>query len=150
MKSKRQAKILQIITEKDIETQEQLLSELKAAGFTGTQATVSRDIKELRVVKELTAQGAYRYAPSLGEQVHTFSSRLNAIFKECVVSYDCAQNIIVVKTLPGLASAACSAVDAMNLPAVVGTLAGDDNALIIMRDNESAQEFCGEIQRLLG
>lgn len=150
MKNKRQAKILEIIAEKDIETQEQLLQELKAAGFTGTQATVSRDIKELRIVKELTALGAYRYAPSASESASTFSNRLNTIFKECVISYDFAQNIIVIKTLPGLASAACSAVDAMNMSVVVGTLAGDDTALIIMRDNESALNFCNEIKKLLG
>lgn len=150
MKSKRQAKILEIIAEKDIETQEQLLQELKAAGFTGTQATVSRDIKELRIVKELTALGAYRYAPSASESASTFSNRLNTIFRECVISYDFAQNIIIVKTLPGLASAACSAVDAMNMSVVVGTLAGDDTAMIVMRDGDAAMNFCNEIRKLLG
>ena len=150
MKSKRQAKILEIIAEKDIETQEQLLQELKAAGFTGTQATVSRDIKELRIVKELTALGAYRYAPSASESASTFSNRLNTIFRECVISYDFAQNIIIVKTLPGLASAACSAVDTMNMSVVVGTLAGDDTAMIVMRDGGAAMNFCNEIRKLLG
>lgn len=149
MKNKRQAKLMEIIAEKDIETQEQLLAELKSAGFTSTQATISRDIKELRIVKELTALGTYRYAMSSKETVGTFSNRLNSIFRECVISYDYAQNIVVIKTLPGLASAACSAVDTMNMPVVVGSLAGDDTAMIIMRDADAALGFCAEIKRLL-
>lgn len=149
MKTKRQAKILEIIGSKDIETQDQLLVELKAAGFSGTQATVSRDIKELHIVKELTALGTYHYAASSKKISGSFSARLNTIFKECVISYDHAQNIIVVKTLPGLANAACSALDSMGMSAIVGTLAGDDTALIVMRDNECARSFCGEMKRIL-
>ena len=110
MKSQRQAKILEIISNKNIETQEQLLAELQAEGFRGTQATISRDIKELRIVKELTSLGNYRYTTGNNEIEGTFSARLNTIFKECVIGFDYAQNIIVVKTLPGLASAAASVV----------------------------------------
>ena len=150
MKSKRQAKILEIISNKNIETQEQLLSELQKEGFRGTQATISRDIKELRIVKELTSLGTYRYATSTSEVSGSFSSRLNTIFRECVVSFDYAQNIIVVRTLPGLASAAGSAIDAMNLSTVVGSLAGDDTVIVIMRDTNAAAAFCGEIKSLLG
>lgn len=150
MKSKRQAKILEIISNKNIETQEQLLSELQKEGFRGTQATISRDIKELRIVKELTSLGTYRYAASTSEVSGSFSTRLNTIFRECVVSFDYAQNIIVVRTLPGLASAAGSAIDAMNLSTVVGSLAGDDTVIVIMRDTNAAAAFCGEIKSLLG
>ncbi len=150
MKSKRQAKILEIISNKNIETQEQLLAELQKEGFRGTQATISRDIKELRIVKELTNLGSYRYATSVNEVSGSFSSRLNTIFRECVISFDYAQNIIVVRTLPGLASAAGSAVDAMNLSTVVGSLAGDDTVIVIMRDTNAAATFCGEIKNLLG
>ena len=150
MKSKRQAKILEIISNKNIETQEQLLMELQKDGFRGTQATISRDIKELRIVKELTSLGTYRYATSTNEVSGSFSSRLNTIFRECVVSFDYAQNIIVVRTLPGLASAAGSAIDAMNLSTVVGSLAGDDTVIVIMRDTNAAATFCGEIKSLLG
>ena len=150
MKSKRQAKILEIISNRNIETQEQLLLELQKEGFRGTQATISRDIKELRIVKELTSLGTYRYATSTNEVSGSFSSRLNTIFRECVISFDYAQNIIVVRTLPGLASAAGSAIDAMNLSTVVGSLAGDDTVIVIMRDTNAAATFCGEIKSLLG
>ena len=149
MKSKRQAKIMEIISNTNVETQEQLLVELQAAGFSSTQATISRDIKELRIVKELTNLGTYRYTPAAREVPSTFSGRLNAIFRECVTSFDYAQNIIVIHTLPGLAGAAASALDAMNMSVVLGTLAGDDTVFIVMRDNNAAAAFCGEIKSLL-
>lgn len=149
MKSQRQAKILEIISNKNIETQEQLLAELQAEGFRGTQATISRDIKELRIVKELTSLGSYRYTVSASDLGGSFSTRLNTIFRECVIGFDYAQNIIVVRTLPGLASAAGSAIDAMNLHSVVGTLAGDDTVMIVMRDTNAAATFCGEIKSIL-
>jgi transcriptional regulator of arginine metabolism len=149
MKSQRQAKILEIISTKNVETQEQLLAALQQEGFRGTQATISRDIKELRIVKELTSLGTYRYTTSVNELGGSFTSRLNTIFRECVVGFDYAQNIIVIRTLPGLASAAGSAIDAMNLTTVVGTLAGDDTVMVVMRDNNAAASFCGEIKNLI-
>ena len=149
MKSQRQAKILEIISNKNIETQEQLLAELQAEGFRGTQATISRDIKELRIVKELTSLGTYRYTTSANDLGSSFTARLNTIFRECVISFDYAQNIIVVRTLPGLASAAGSAIDAMNLNTIVGTLAGYDTVMIVMRDTNAAATLCGEIRSLL-
>lgn len=149
MKSQRQAKIIEIITTRNVETQEQLLSALQQEGFRGTQATISRDIKELRIVKELTSMGTYRYTTSTNEVAGSFTSRLNTIFKECVVSFDYAQNIIVIHTLPGLAAAAGSAVDAMSLSAVLGTLAGDDTVMVVMRDTNAAAAFCGEIKNLI-
>lgn len=149
MKAKRQAKILEIVSNHDVETQEQLLQELQDAGFYCTQATVSRDIRELRIVKELTGSGVYRYTTSNKEVRGTFSSRLNTIFRECVTGFDYAQNIVVIHTLPGLASAAGSAVDAMEMGFVLGTLAGDDTVMIVMRDTNAAAAFCGEIKNLL-
>ena len=149
MKSKRQAKIMEIISTSNIETQEQLLQELQNAGFSSTQATISRDIKELRIVKELTSLGTYRYTSASRETTNTFSNRLNTIFRECVTNFDYAQNIIVIHTLPGLANAAASAVDAMNMSVVLGTLAGDDTVFIVMRDTNAAAAFCGEIKGLL-
>ena len=149
MKSQRQAKIMEIISTRNVETQEQLLSALQKEGFQGTQATISRDIKELRIVKELSSLGTYRYTTSNSEIDGSFTSRLNTIFRECVTGYDYAQNIIVIRTMPGLASAAGSAIDAMNLHAVVGTLAGDDTVMVVMRDNNAAAAFCGEIKSLL-
>ncbi len=149
MKSQRQAKIIEIISNRNVETQEQLLAALQQEGFRGTQATISRDIKELRIVKELTSLGTYRYTTSSTEISGSFSSRLNTIFRECVIGFDYAQNIIVIRTLPGLASAAGSAIDAMSLHSVVGSLAGDDTVMVIMRDNNAAAAFCGEIKNLL-
>ena len=149
MKNQRQAKILEIISNRNVETQEQLLAALQDAGFKGTQATISRDIKDLRIVKELTSLGSYRYTPSANELNNTFSNRLNTIFRECVVGVDYAQNIIVIRTLPGLASAAGSAIDAMNLNAVVGCLAGDDTVMVVMRDINAAATLCVEIKNLL-
>ena len=149
MKSQRQAKIMEIISTTNVETQEQLLQELLAAGFTGTQATISRDIKELRIVKELTSFGTYRYTTAAREVPNTFSGRLNTIFRECVTSFDYAQNIIVIHTLPGLAGAAASAIDSMNMSVVVGTLAGDDTVMVVMRDNNAAAVFYSEIKNLI-
>lgn len=148
MKSQRQAKILELIAKSDIETQEQLLTALGENGFRCTQATISRDIKELRIVKDLSPEGAYRYTVQQNESA-TFYSRLNNIFHECVIKLDNAQNIVVIKTLPGLASAACSAVDGMDSPYVVGSIAGDDTGLIVMRDSDYAREFCEELRGIL-
>ena len=150
MKAQRQAKILELISTTNVDTQEQLLAMLEGEGFHTTQATISRDIKELRIVKELTSLGNYRYTTGNNELEGTFSTRLNTIFKECVISFDYAQNIIVVRTLPGLASAAASAIDGMHIHAVVGSLAGDDTVMIVMRDTNSAAVFCGEMKSLLG
>ncbi|MBQ7858409.1 MAG: arginine repressor [Oscillospiraceae bacterium] len=149
MKTQRQAKILEIVSTRAVETQEQLLQELQDAGFYSTQATISRDIKELRIVKELTSFGTYRYTTSAKEVKGTFSTRLNTIFRECVTGFDYAQNIVVIHTLPGLASAAGSAVDAMNMNFILGSLAGDDTVIIVMRDTNAAAAFCGEIKNLL-
>ena len=149
MKSQRQAKIMEIISNRNVETQEQLLALLQEDGFRATQATISRDIKELRIVKELTGLGIYRYTAATSEVTSSFSARLNTIFRECVTGFDYAQNIIIIRTLPGLASAAGSAIDAMNMSMVVGSLAGDDTVMIVMRDNNSAAAFSGEIKNLI-
>ena len=149
MKTKRQAKIMEIISTKDIETQEQLLQSLQEAGFYSTQATISRDIKELRLVKELTGKGGYHYVASGHRSSSGSEARLRNIFKEGFTSVDMAQNIIVLKTMPGLASAACSALDGMEIPGMVGSIAGDDTAILIMRDNAAAQQFNNEIHTLL-
>lgn len=147
MKPNRQAKILELITLKEIETQEQLLNELNACGFPATQATISRDIKELRLIKELGPNGTYRYSAASKQREHSSSAKLNSIFKQCVIACDHAQNIVVIKTMPGLASAACSAIDAMGSDDVVGTLAGDDTAFLLLRDTASATSLCTDIRR---
>ena len=149
MKAKRQQEILRIIEEQDVETQDQLLSELRVRGVQSTQATISRDIKELHLVKELTGYGVYKYAVSERKTSLNFAGRLRTIFKEGVTSFDLAQNIVVIKTMPGLASAACAALDGMDIPDMVGSLAGDDTAILIMRTNEAAVAFCDEIHKML-
>ncbi len=150
MKSQRQAKIMEIISTKDVETQEHLLQLLQEEGFYSTQATISRDIKEMRITKELTKFGTYRYRTASTEVTGSFSARLNAIFRECVTGYDYAQNMVVVHTIPGLANGAASALDAMGLGVVLGSIAGDDTVFVVMRDSNSAAAFCGEIKNILG
>ncbi len=147
MKINRQAKILELIENKDIETQEQLLTELSNYGFSTTQATISRDIKELRIIKEQSPGGIYRYSTASRQLEPTLTSKLDSIFKQSIVACDHAQNIVVIKTMPGLASAACSAIDAMNLDVIVGTLAGDDTAFLLMRDTAAAVALCADFKR---
>lgn len=149
MKSKRQQEILRIIEEKTVETQDQLLSELRACGMQATQATISRDIKELHLLKEPVGNGTYHYIRAIGRHTHNFAGRLRNIFKEGVTSFDVAQNIVVIKTMPGLASAAGAAIDGMEIEDLVGSLAGDDTAILIMRTNEAAELFCDEIHDML-
>ena len=149
MKNDRQAKILEIISSENIETQEQLLDRLEARGIISTQATISRDIKQMHLIKEPMGQGMYRYAVSGNRSKVNFAEKLRTIFRESINSVDSAQNIVVIKTMPGLASAACAAMDSMDFSVVVGSLAGDDTAFIVMRDTASAEEFCKVIQEML-
>lgn len=149
VKNKRQKAILKIIQTQEIETQNQLIEALNAAGVKSTQATVSRDIKELHLIKELTPQGKYRYVVGQKQDVQNYAARLKTIFKESVTSFDSAQNIVVIKTLPGLAMAACSAIDSMNIKNLVGSIAGDDTAFLAMTDAAAAEAFCAEIESML-
>ncbi len=148
MKNERQEKILAIIASEPIETQEQLIASLKRMGVTSTQATISRDIKQLHLIKEPVGGGRYRYAVSARKTRLGFADRLQTILRESILSVDYAQNLIVLKTMPGLAGAAGAAFDGMELAQIVGTLAGDDTVLLIMRDKESAFELCEEIAEM--
>ena len=148
MKLGRQSVIMEIINERDIETQNQLMAALAERGVKSTQATLSRDIRDMRLVKELGPKGNYRYVAASKQETPDLDIRLKKIFKECVVSCDIAQNIIVIKTLPGLASGACSTLDGMEVDGLVGTIAGDDTAFIAMKDNSSANSFYKEIEQL--
>ena len=149
MKERRQQAILDILASRDIETQEQLLTALKEYGFQCTQATISRDIKELQLIKELSLAGNYRYVVSDRKGKGEHDERLQTIFRQGVISVAAAQNLIVVKTMPGLANAAASALDHMNIENMVGTLAGDDTALLIMAHNQAAEGLCSEIREML-
>ena len=149
MKSERQEMILRVIAEQRIETQNQLIRALREAGFSSTQATVSRDMRELRLVKELGEDGSYRYVCPADGAVGDHADRLRTIFKESVVSFTSAQNLVVVKTLSGLANAACAAIDAMEIHGLAGSLAGDDTIFLAMADAAAAEAFCRELQELI-
>ena len=149
MKPGRQSVILDIITHENIETQRQLQDALLARGVKSTQATLSRDIKDMRLVKELGANGSYRYTVSGKSEEDDARQRLQKIVRESVISYQTAMNLLVIKTLPGLASAACAAIDSMEIPGLVGSLAGDDTMFLAMEDNAAAIRFHQELQELL-
>lgn len=148
MKPGRQNVILEIISEQEIETQHQLLEALALRGIRSTQATLSRDIKDMGLVKQLGPNGVYRYVASGHANDEEARQRLKTIFRESVLSFDLAQNLLVIKTLPGLASAACSAIDANHIENLVGSIAGDDTAFLAMRDLESAKELYRTISSL--
>ena len=149
MKNDRQMKLLEIIEAEKIDTQEQLLLRLEQCGIHATQATISRDIKQLHLVKEPTGMGGYCYAVSNKKTHLNFADRLRTIFRESVLSVDYAQNIVVLKTMEGLAGGAASAVDKMDGMGIVGTLAGDDTVFLVMRDTESAAVFCADVREQL-
>ncbi len=149
MKSERQEQILKIISTRRIETQNQLIQALKASGFPSTQATVSRDMRELRLVKELGEDGSYRYVSPADGGMNDHADRLRTIFRESVISFTNAQNLVVIKTLSGLASAACAAIDAMEIHGMVGSIAGDDTMFLAMQDTAAAEQFCRELHDLL-
>ena len=137
MKSSRHSKILEIISEHPIETQDELLSRLKTEGYKVTQATISRDIKDLRLVKTLGSDGRYRYISAANRKAD-LRSNFAQLFYNSVISIDCAQNIVVIKTLSGMANAVCAAMDSTDNASVVGTIAGDDTIFVACRSNESA------------
>ncbi len=150
MKSTRQTKILQIIDKYGVETQEELIDRLREDGINVTQATVSRDIRELKLTKITGDDGKYRYtAPKAahGREGHyVYSSTLAS----SLVSVDCAQNLVVVKTYPGMASAVAAGIDAMSIRGVMGCIAGDDTVFIALRDTESAQQCTADIRKMYG
>lgn len=149
MKPDRQAVIMEIISTQTIETQNQLMDALLERGIRSTQATVSRDIREMRLVKDMGSDGRYRYKMPTKDTTPEFDMKLRKIFRESITSYEVAQNLVVIKTLPGLASAACSALDSMKIPHLVGSIAGDDTAFLAMSDANSALEFRKQIEEML-
>ena len=133
----RHAKILEIITAKEIETQEELCAELNALNYVVTQATISRDIKELRLFKVAGVEKKYRYA-YIKDSVDEISPKMKNLFRDCIVSVVAAQNLVVVKTLKGNGANAGAVVDKLNYPEIVGSVAGDDTLLVVCTDNEAA------------
>lgn len=148
MKTRRHAKILEIISQNAVDTQEELLCYLREAGFDVTQATVSRDIKELRLIKTLGPDGSYRYSTVKLEN-DSISARFHSLLNDAVVNIDYAGNIVVVKCLPGMAQAACAALDSMHWGSVVGSLAGEDTFLCITKDENRSVDLVTELKKLL-
>lgn len=148
MKTVRQVAILDIIEKQEIETQEELASALNARGIRVTQATVSRDIKELRLLKVLTPSGKYKYAT--GDQAdNNLTDRFIRMLAESLLSVSSANNLIVVKTLSGSANVAAEALDSMHWPEVMGTLAGDNTVLLIIRSNEETITVTSRIREMM-
>lgn len=148
MKSARHSLILEIIEEKDIETQEELAEELKRRGMKVTQATVSRDIKELRLLKVLADHGGYKYA-TVERAEKGMNDRFIRILSECIVNVEAVNNLIVVKTLSASANAACEAIDSMKWSEVMGTIAGDNTLLIITRSEEAVESMMARFNTLI-
>lgn len=150
MKPGRQTVIIEIISEKNIETQQQLIEELAARGIRSTQATLSRDIRDLKLIKEPSADGRSRYVrKEEPEEEKKAEDIMKAILRPSVKSYEAAQNIVVIKTFPGLASAACAAIDSMQLSGLVGTIAGEDTIFIAMKTSQLAEELVEKMHEIL-
>lgn len=148
MKSARHQVILDLIEKHPIDRQEDLLAHLREAGFDVTQATVSRDIRDLQLVKVADGSGRYRYMPAAasGKVAHS-PSRFEMIFRESVLKVDCAGHMVLVKCFSGMANAACEVFDAKQWRNVVGTLSGDDTFFILMRTEEDATAICKALQQ---
>lgn len=148
MKIQRHSKILEIINSKDIETQEELAEELKKIGMDVTQATVSRDIKELKLIKVLSKDGKYKYATISQSNVSLYEKYVN-ILANTIINVENVQNFVVIKTLSGSGSAAAEAVDSMNFDGVAGSIAGDNTIFILTKNNESAEEIVKKLRKML-
>lgn len=148
MKNARQTAILSIIEQNDIETQEELAGKLRDMGIVVTQATVSRDIKELRLLKVLSGTGGYKYATA-DKAEHGLSERFVRMFKDSVLSVSSAGNIVVLKTLSGSANVAGEAIDSMRLPEILGTMAGDNTVFAVVQNEAEAVETVKRFQEML-
>jgi len=137
-KSERQARLLLVIRERAISTQDDLVAGLNEAGMDVTQATISRDIKELGIIKVSTGSGIQKYVP-MERSGEVASGRLMKVFAEAVTQVDAAMNLVIIKTLPGMAQAGASALDSMRLPEIVGSIAGDDTVFIATRTSDQAE-----------
>lgn len=148
MKRARHKAILELIEKYPIDRQEELMRHLGECGFEVTQATVSRDIRELRLIKAATGNGGYRYVSSApgGQNVHS-ATRFETIFRESVLKVDYAGHLVLVKCYNGMANAACEVFDSMVWNGIVGTLSGDDTFFILLRTEEAARAICDELNQ---
>ena len=148
MKNERQLQILKIIGERPIETQNQLIAALREAGVKSTQATVSRDIKELRLIKVLTSEGHYKYA-TVEKAESDLQERFIRLFSNCVVSITNAGNLIVIKTISGSASVAGEAIDSLKWPEIAGSIAGDNTIFVAVREGKNTAEIIKRFQKMM-
>lgn len=148
LRAERHEKILELIARKEIETQEELCEELNCENYVVTQATISRDIRDLHLFKVAGIEKKYRYA-YIGENEGEVSEKMRNLFKNCVVSVAVAQNLVVVKTMTGNGANAGAVVDKLNLESVVGSVAGDDTLLVVCKDNDSADEVQRRLSEFL-
>lgn len=146
-KRQRQSRILQIVAERNIETQSDLVDALRVIGMDVTQATVSRDIKELGIVKVMTAQGTQKYV-ALTHSGEATSGRMKRVFADAVVSINRSDSLVVIKTLPGMAQGAASALDSMYLEEILGTLAGDDTIFIATANADASVKLLQKLNSL--
>ena len=149
MKTRRQAKILELIQRNDVETQEELSTYLVREGFQGTQATVSRDIRELKLTKIAMDNGKQKYAV-ITDADSGMMEKYARVLREGFVSMDIAKNIVVIKTVSGMAGAVCAAIDAMKFQEMVGSIAGDDTIICIIRDDEEAVKIMKKLRKIVG
>lgn len=147
VRSTRQSKILSLISSREIETQDELVSALLQEGYKVTQATISRDIKELGLVKTMSEKGKYRYSTAKAMDFK-ISLKLINVFREVVISLVAAGNLLVGKTLAGSATAAAMVVDHLNLPEVLGVVAGDDTFLLVAKDSAAANSLCDKLEKI--
>ncbi len=148
MKAKRQSKMLELIRKNEIETQEEILAYLLKEGFAVTQATVSRDIRELKLTKIATSGGKQKYAV-LNEPTNDLSEKYVRVLRDGYVSMDMAQNILVIKTVSGMANAVCASIDAMNIHEIVGTIAGDDTIMCAIRTTEDTVYIMKKLRKIV-
>lgn len=148
MKVKRQSKILELIRNNDIETQEELQAYLVKDGYAVTQATVSRDIREMKLTKISTNNGKQKYV-ALNDNTDDLSEKYVRVLKDGYVSMDMAQNILVIKTVSGMAGAVCASIDAMNIHEIVGSIAGDDTIMCAIRTTEDTIQIMKKLRRII-
>ena len=148
MKYKRQSKILELINAFDIYTQDELAERLGKGGFAATQATISRDIKELKLLKIPASNGQYKYASANHDEDKADAKFFN-ILGETVTTINTAKNLVVVKTYSGMANAAGAAIDAINFPEIIGSIAGDDTILLVFASDENAEIFAQKLGKMI-
>lgn len=148
MKGKRQEKILELIQAYDIETQEELSKRLSENGFMITQGTISRDIRELKITKVPAGNGKQKYAPMIMQNVN-ISDKYRRVLSEGILHIEKAQNILVVKTVSGMAMACAAALDHVTIPGLVGCIAGDDTVMCVAKDNTMADSVMSEMNKII-